>query len=764
MLTGLSFRDVPFQPKKTDDPRANFYRMYAREAKEYDVQYVKKFDDDLNTILVLVRHSLLVICSRKLSHLSLQAGLLSAVSTAFVIDFNSNLRPDPNEKSATLLRAILLTLNQSAIPGETPTVPPVQESPPNTVFLNATSYMHSSLILSLFVAFFAMLAKQWINRYLNNLGRSMIERCGDRQRKFDGLRKQSPQLFSGILMSVLQLSLIFLICGLCLHMRIINSLLATSLIFFSALAAGFYIITVIAGTSSYTSPFQTPLSNALRYFWKDMREIFGSFPPLKCPFRVKLPPRFRRLPAVPLTTIEVQQDVLPQRPRVDCSTQKMNTDDVRCVSWILRDIPSPEALDAAIPFAGTIRWFDGINAKPPYDQIVSTFEACFDSTGKLYPGSEDRAYHSGQAMVWIHTLAMCKSEESAIRFPLNTDYASPGPDDNLRDLLQVISVAGDPNRCVEQLLRISPHHTSLHSRWISDLLLNYSWANRTKLDHEYILGRISETNETETTIPLEATLNRLLVWCTFLGSPVEGEMLRIQDKSCDISYFFSLSCSLPLISGHIGHILDQLSEAVVSATNGTPTRRGFIPPTLRDLVKLKNYPFSSRSRGLIIRFIELIDYEWFERAGVGRFIELLDYLHVAVEDMDDQSKWTKHLLGTVRTPEGVQRLPQACWELLAEVAISFPRPLGDGPAYDPQIMAFLAEAQEWRKLECWVAVVWMVWPPGAGEITEDLEHSVLSLFRQQPGAAQKLRQWMERWSQANREEIPDSFQRICEQA
>ena len=99
-----------------------------------------------------------------------------------------------------------------------------------------------------------------------------------------------------------------------------------------------------------------------------------------------------------------------------------------------------------------------------------------------------------------------------------------------------------------------------------------------------------------------------------------------------------------------------------------------------------------------------------------------------------------------------------------EVTILFPRPLGDGAAYDPQITAFLAEAQEWRKLECWMAVVWMVWPPGAGGITEDLEHSMLLLFRQQPGVAQKLEQWMERWSQANREEIPDSFQRICERA
>jgi len=616
--------------------------------------------------------------------------------------------------------------------------------------------------MSLFVAFFAMLVKQWIIRYFANSGGSMIERCGNRQRKFDLLRKRSPQFFIETLLLMLQYSLLVFICALCVRAWSINTSLGFGLTLFSALGVGFYTKTVIAATLSHTSPFQTPVSGGLRSLLRDLSRIFVPFKRALQRMRVKLPPRFRRLPTDPPTTIQVQRSVPPPRPQVVCPARKMDADDVRCVSWILKDIADPESLDAAIPFAATIRWFDGIDIDPPYDQIVSIFEACFDSTGKLYPGSRDRAYHSGQAMVWIHTLAMCKSEESAIRFPLNTDYTPPGPDGNLGDLLQVISVTGGPNRCVEQLLRINPHHTSLHSRWISDLFLNYSWANRTKLDHEYILDRVSKTHETDTTIPLEATLNRLLVWCTFLGSPVEEGMLRIQDKPYDISCFFSLSCSLPLISDHMGPILDQLSEAILLATKGTPTQRGFIPPMLRDLVKLKNYPFSSRSRGPIIRFIELIDYEWFERAGVEKFIELLDYLHVAVEDMDDQSKWAKLLLGIIRTPEGAQRLSQPYWELLVEVAVSFPRPLDDGSAYDPQITAFLAEAQEWRKLECWMAVVWMVWPPGAGGITEDLEHSMLLLFRQQPGVVQKLEQWMERWSEANREEIPDSFQRICE--
>ena len=45
-----------FQPIKTDDPRLDFYTMYKREAMEYDTDYVKKYDEDLNTTLIFVRH------------------------------------------------------------------------------------------------------------------------------------------------------------------------------------------------------------------------------------------------------------------------------------------------------------------------------------------------------------------------------------------------------------------------------------------------------------------------------------------------------------------------------------------------------------------------------------------------------------------------------------------------------------------------------------------------------------------------------------
>ena len=42
-------------PLKSDEARTDFYTVYKRESTEYDTNYVKKYDEDLNTTLVFVR-------------------------------------------------------------------------------------------------------------------------------------------------------------------------------------------------------------------------------------------------------------------------------------------------------------------------------------------------------------------------------------------------------------------------------------------------------------------------------------------------------------------------------------------------------------------------------------------------------------------------------------------------------------------------------------------------------------------------------------
>lgn len=544
---------------------------------------------------------------RQSSYLVSQAGLFSAVSSAFVIDVHSKLQPDPNEQSAALLRAILLTLNQSAIPNETPAVPPVQKNTPSDIVI-VTGLLYASLIISLLAAFIAMLGKQWLNRYLRKVGGSMIERCGDRQRKCDGFQKWSLHYFVESLPVMLQIALLLLACGLCRYMVPINTAVASVLIALVLLGVLFYVGIVIAGTSSYDCPFQTPASDALRSLWTKIGpylmpttvsiattlhylgesfqyhvfRIVTRLPHVNiihrlrnlvervqlgilriglCLPRTELSIRLRRHPPLPTIQENSQladsQEIVPWLTSKDLTTIRMTSiNDTRCVSWILRNITDPEALDAAIRLAGTIRWFErGTNVDPPYDLIVSAFRMCFDYNRELYPGSRDRAYYSGRAILWIHVLAKCKSDNFASIFPLpTTRYIAPDYDHDLTHLLTVNSVPFPDHRFVH-LLNTQPGRTLSHSRWVSNVLLHLSWANRTAVDFDFIHRWTDFADDTIT--PVDTMLNRLLTWCIFLGSPVEEDVLKVQDKSYEITFAYSpscLRCSLPAIAWNGSYI------------------------------------------------------------------------------------------------------------------------------------------------------------------------------------------------------------------
>ena len=246
--------------------------MYKRESTQYDIDYVK-YDEDPNAILIFVR------CSPPLF------SIISPVPVGWSVPrrqlrlrhrcpFKPPTRPD--EQSAALLRAILLTLNQSAISGEPPIVPPVRERLSSEI-ATVTCLMCASLTISMLAASIAMLSKQWLNRYLRNLDRSTVERCGDRNvtamdsRDGHYIPPPSPPV-------MLQVALLLLACGLCRYLWFINSV-AFTLIRLTGLGVASYVAIVIVGISSYACPFQTPTSAAPRGLRKKVRRGIISLTP-----------------------------------------------------------------------------------------------------------------------------------------------------------------------------------------------------------------------------------------------------------------------------------------------------------------------------------------------------------------------------------------------------------------------------------------------------------------------------------------------------
>ncbi|KAF9789723.1 hypothetical protein BJ322DRAFT_553515 [Thelephora terrestris] len=512
-----------FKPAKANDPQVDFYTIYKKEANEYDTDYIKKYEEDLTTTLLF-------------------AGLFSAVNSVFVIDVYSKLQPNPNAQSTALLHAILLTLNHSAIPDETFLVSTTQKDYPPEV-VAATCLLYASLLLSLLAAFGAMLGKQWLDRYFRHAGGSMIERSGDRQRKCDGLIEGKFHFFIEALPVMLQIALLFLVCGLYTYMASINTSAAFTLITLVGLGALFYLVVLIAGTVWNDCPFQTPASDLLRFVGKKLRPHFVTL------WRTIWPKRYRNWIRIPQLgqnaphhrhqgpdQLTIREDLrlhsswfTPDRLK---TFRLNNANNARCVSWILRYITDPEARDAAIRLAGIIWWFeDGIKVKPLYKSIVSTFRTCFGSNMELFPKMRDRAYYSGQAILWIYTLAVCKSMEDM--FPLPTsNYTTPESDPDLTQLLSVFQRKG--HRLVTKaLLHVDEAYTPLHSQWISRILLHLSWPSHAvtlaRFDHPDLF-KLHLRNVKPST-PLDAVFNRLLMCCNLLGTTVGDEVLKIEDKS-----------------------------------------------------------------------------------------------------------------------------------------------------------------------------------------------------------------------------------------
>ena len=187
------------------------------------------------------------------------------------------------------------------------------------------------------------------------------------------------------------------------------------------------------------------------------------------------------------------------------------------------------------------------------------------------------------------------------------------------------------------------------------------------------------------------------------------------------------------------------------------------PMYIIDLHNRVTLPFSPRLRQLFISSIEFIGFKRFEEVGAEGFVELLNGLSIGVADVKHGSTWTSILLETIQSPEGVGNLAVPSWELMVELTTANSWILED-TTYSPYVTASLLKAEEWDKLECWMGVVWMVWPPMAGIVGEDLKCAMASLFHQRPHAVRNLTQWMERWSKECEEDVPEAFPRMCEQA
>ena len=193
----------------------------------------------------------------------MQTGLFSAVSAAFIVNWESNLSPNTGDTTNVLLMILINKIDNGTFPGQ-------NDSLPVGGGLNATqiwiqTLAHASLATSLLAAFGAVLVKQWLGQFKTTRfgGGNLPERCKRRQLKLDGLKRWHFSTIVSLLPIFLQLSLLFFGIALSANIWTQEHTVASVIIATTAFGVFFYFFTVVASMTSVNCPFQTPVSVVL---------------------------------------------------------------------------------------------------------------------------------------------------------------------------------------------------------------------------------------------------------------------------------------------------------------------------------------------------------------------------------------------------------------------------------------------------------------------------------------------------------------------
>jgi hypothetical protein len=321
-----------------------------------------------------------------------QAGLFSAVASAFIVDVQTQIRPDYDEMSFTVLVMLLNATsgipNQAAIP---------TAGKPNPAMVEVQAILCSSLASALLAAFLAMLGKQWLNLHVEG---SFIDRNRHRELRMRGMIAWRFKFVMECLPLVMQGSLLLLGYALARYFWDVSRTVSSVVIAFTVFGVVFYLFIVSAGTVSKTCPFQTPISIVLRaireYYREDITEALKTIQHFftfkgKCGGVVT---HCRRIP------VASYADEQKREVRADSS----------CILTMFKITKSPESMVAVMAYIPEITW-DARLRSVPLLQVYQTLRGSLwrSADGRILPRPESRetAFASGKALLHLYIQRRC---------------------------------------------------------------------------------------------------------------------------------------------------------------------------------------------------------------------------------------------------------------------------------------------------------------------------------------------------------------------
>ena len=425
-----------------------------------------------------------------------QAALFSAVASAFIIAFQTQIQPDYNQLSYD----VLVTIADSK--GLKVATKPSSDSPwtgPDSTLIHIQSSLFSSLAASLLAAFIAMLGKQWLNRYSKvDMRGSLIDRSRDRQRKMDGMAAWGFDFVMEGLPLMLQAALLLLGYALGHYLFTINKTVAAVIIGFTGAGLLFYAIIALAAILSYNCPYQTPLSLIIRFIIRLVKEREKHLEKSEKWFRRM----FSRMKKVLRSDHSQGPGAIDTQNRVELATtgpsnhppalfhQDADWDgyvlDSNCIAWMFTMSMDPDVILDIIKFIPEIIWHTGIQTAP-LEHLYDTVVECFDPSDRsvMIPKFKYKAYHRAKALLHVAVQRKCMGNEldeeafeSISRQHIPIDYEG---DPDLESTLGMIDRIFGPGN-LEPIRWQKYSFTDSHRAWMGQILLYCAWDSLRKGD------------------------------------------------------------------------------------------------------------------------------------------------------------------------------------------------------------------------------------------------------------------------------------------
>jgi hypothetical protein len=446
------------------------------------------------------------------------------VASAFIVDVQTQIRPDYEEMSFTVLTMLLNAT--SGIPNQV-TVPTAGK--PNPAIVEVQAMLCSSLASALLAAFLAMLAKQWLNLHVEG---SFIDRNRHRELRMRGMIAWRFKFIMECLPLVMQGSLLLLGYALARYFWDISRTVSSVVIAFTVFGVIFYLFIVSAGTVWKACPFQTPISIILRaileYYREDITEALRTIQHL---FRFK-----RKRGRV--TTNSRRILFLPVASCVDKRRREFRADS-SCILTMFKIAESPESIVAIMAYIPEITWDAGLRSVPllqVYRALRGSLWLSVDGRILPQPGSRERAFTSGKALLHLYVQRRCLygTDEALKRQVELVDHASrPLGHDNFDgdfDLQSVFYII-DWTFGVEPEIPWSGFDLSdSHHSWLSRILQYRAWDSLQT--HGKLAGDVEgfvRYSFTRKTLPSNQVIANCLFVISMVASVALGRGLPVEE-------------------------------------------------------------------------------------------------------------------------------------------------------------------------------------------------------------------------------------------